>query len=218
MSDDRVWRIEIGVPAQAVAAFEAALQPHCESVSWFVTDEPAHWHMEGFCRSEPDRASLDVALALAAAAQGLQPPEVEVSRVPPRDWLADSLRNLPPIRIGRYYIYGSHHAGGVPTGAVGLLVDAGRAFGSGQHQTTAGCLAALDGLARRRFGAPLDMGCGSGVLALAMARTWRVPVVAVDADRKAVAVTAANAPVQPAGAAHPRRSRRRVRGGAAPGL
>jgi len=195
-----VWRIEVGVPADAAGAFETALEPYCDSLSLFATDSVTLWHMEGFSRTEPEPASLGVALAIAAAAHGLEAPEVHVSRVPARDWVADSLRNLPPIPVGRFFIHGSHHQGGIPAGAIGLLVDAGRAFGSGQHQTTSGCLLALDGLARQPFAAPLDMGCGSGVLALAMAKLWRVPVLAVDNDPKAVEVTALNARLNQVGA------------------
>lgn len=190
-----VWRIEIGVPAAAVATFEFALEPYCDSLSLFSTDTDTdtHWRMEGFSRTEPNRSSLGVALSIAATAYGLETPEVHISQLPARDWVSESLRNLPPIPVGRFFIHGSHYEGEVPAGAIGLLVDAGRAFGSGQHQTTAGCLLALDGLARRRFTTPLDMGCGSGVLALAMAKVWRVTVTAVDNDPQAVQVTAANA-------------------------
>lgn len=73
-------------------------------------------------------------------------------------------------------------------------MDAGRAFGNGRHETTYGCLLALDHLAKtRRYRQPLDLGCGAGVLALAMARLWRVPVVATDIDPWAVAVARDNA-------------------------
>jgi len=82
----------------------------------------------------------------------------------------------------------------MPGGVIPLQLDAGTAFGSGEHPTTAGCLLALDRLARKfRFKHPLDVGCGSGILALAMAKTWRVPVLASDIDLESVLVARANA-------------------------
>ncbi len=197
-ADAAVWRLEVAVATEAAPAFEAVFDPYCDAVSWYVTDSRTHWHVEGFSAAEPDTRAIGVALSLVAAAQGVAVPELHVSRVPARDWVAESLRNLPPTIAGRYFIHGSHHQGGVPAGKIGLRVDAGAAFGSGQHETTLGCLRALDGLAssgggRRRFRAPLDMGCGSGILSLAMARTWRVAVTAVDVDPRAVKVTRENA-------------------------
>lgn len=187
-----LWRLEISV-ADHAAAFETVLDPYCDAISWYVTDDVNNWQVEGFSGKEPDLKALGVALELAAAAHGVAVPELHVSRIPVRDWVVESLRKLPPTIAGRYFIHGSHHPGGVPAGKVGLLIDAGAAFGSGQHESTSGCLLALDGLARRRIRAPLDMGCGSGILTLAMARTWRVPVTAVDNDPKAVGVTRENA-------------------------
>ena len=96
-----------------------------------------------------------------------------VDLVPQRDWLAENLASFPPLHIGRYFIYGSHVEVAKPAGAVTLNLDPGTAFGSGEHASTAGCLTILDTLAKsRRFKRPLDMGCGSGILALAMAKGW----------------------------------------------
>jgi ribosomal protein L11 methyltransferase len=104
------------------------------------------------------------------------------------------LANFPPLKIGRYFIHGSHFDGVVPNSLITLRLDAGTAFGSGEHPSTAGCLIALDWLARRyRIKRPLDMGCGSGILALAMAKTWRATVMACDIDDEARRVTIANA-------------------------
>lgn len=108
--------------------------------------------------------------------------------------MAENLTDFPPLSLGRYFIHGSHFDGLAPAGSVALRLDAGPAFGSGEHPSTAGCLMALDRLAReRRFRHLLDMGCGSGILTLAMAKTWHAPVVACDIDDEAVRVTAANA-------------------------
>src|SRR5690606_3935986 len=92
------------------------------------------------------------------------------------------------------FVHGSHFAGRAPKGSIALRIDPGMAFGTGHHESTRGCLLLLDWLARsRRFARPLDLGCGSGILALATARLWDVPVLAADNDPKAVEVARANA-------------------------
>src|SRR4051812_269737 len=122
-------------------------------------------------------------------------PVYHVQPLPPTDWLAQNRRDFPAQAIGRFFVYGSHHADGVPAGRHGLMVDAATAFGSGEHATTRGCLAALDRLAkrRRRPRRPLDLGCGSGILALGMAKAWRRPVRAADIDAESVRVARENA-------------------------
>jgi len=98
------------------------------------------------------------------------------------------------LRAGRYFIHGSHYRARPPAGTIALCIDAATAFGSGEHATTRGCLLALDALARRRrFARVLDMGTGSGILAMAAAKTWRRRVMARDIDAEAVRVAARNA-------------------------
>lgn len=188
------WRVEVEASPETVAAFEDALEPFCEALSTFVTETGGGWHIEGFCASRPDPEAIARALAGSAAGLGVAPPPATVGRIPPRDWVADNLRIFPPVEAGRYFIHPSHYRSPVPPGRLALCLDAGAAFGSGEHESTRGVLLALDGLARRRrFHAPLDVGCGSGILALAMARTWRAPVIAADIDPRAIAVTRDNA-------------------------
>ena len=199
-----LWRIELRVPSQAISYFEEALQSDCMSVSAFVEgdgDDPdADWRLEGFSGAEPDARAVALRLAKAARAVGIETPKVRIHLVPPRDWAAENMADFPPLRVGRYFIHGSHFEGRPPAGRVAIQLDAGAAFGSGEHASTAACLMALDGLAKkRRFRRPLDLGCGSGILALAMAKTWRVRVLASDIDPIAVDVTAGNARVNGVG-------------------
>ncbi len=152
------------------------------------------WRIEAFTGAEPDKEDLARLFAKTARTCGIGTPKAKIQLVPPTDWLAENLTDFPPLRIGRYFIHGSQSEGPPPAGSVTIMLDAGAAFGSGEHPSTAGCLMALDRLARgRRFRRPLDMGCGSGILTLAMAATWKVPVVACDIDPEAVRVTARNA-------------------------
>jgi ribosomal protein L11 methyltransferase len=98
------------------------------------------------------------------------------------------------VTAGRFVVHGSHARDDLPAGAVPIEIDAGLAFGSGEHATTRSCLTAIDQLARRhRFARVLDVGCGSGVLAIAAAKSWPAEVLGVDNDPIAVRIASANA-------------------------
>jgi ribosomal protein L11 methyltransferase len=120
--------------------------------------------------------------------------EVHVELLPDTDWIKASQEGLPPVRAGRFFVYGAHDEGEVPRGVIPIRIEAGMAFGTGHHETTALCLGALSELARRRrFANVLDLGCGTGVLAIAAAKLWRKRVLASDIDPVAVEVTRQNA-------------------------
>ncbi|MEO5373612.1 MAG: 50S ribosomal protein L11 methyltransferase [Alphaproteobacteria bacterium] len=191
------WCIEMVTSPAALPAFEAALEPLADALATSEIEEgpdQGGWRIEAVCREAPDPVQVATRLAVAAAAAGVPDPAIRITRLSPRDWVRENLTSFPPIAVGRFFIHGSHFEGRTPATRLPLLIDAGTAFGSGEHQSTRGCLAALDRLARqRRVRRPLDMGCGSGILALAIARAWRVPVVAADIDPDAVVVTAFNA-------------------------
>jgi ribosomal protein L11 methyltransferase len=119
---------------------------------------------------------------------------VVVAPLPDQDWIKQSQEGLPPVRAGRFFVYGAHDAGTVPVGVIPIRIEAGLAFGTGHHETTALCLHALSRLAKkRRFTRVLDVGCGTGVLAIAAAKLWRQAVLATDIDPIAVEVARGNA-------------------------
>ena len=192
-----VWRIAAELPDESSAeAMSAALDEVADAVSAFETRPGGSWQVTGFTQDKPGQATLDQAAALIAAAFGIAPPAILVEGLPDSDWVTENQRSFPPIRAGRYFIHGSHHAGRVPAGSVGLEIDAATAFGTGEHATTQGCLLALDGLVRRAgFPRPrvLDMGTGTGILAIAAAKTWGVPVLACDIDPNSARVAGENA-------------------------
>lgn len=198
-----LWRLAVTVPEAKAAAFEAVLGEAvlgeavlgagALALSRFAAPGEGGWRVEALIGERPERAPLEAALAAAAAREGLAPPALEIAAVAEADWLRTAAAQHPPVCAGRYRVRRGHDPAPPASGAVSLVVDAGLAFGTGLHESTRGCLLALDRLARgRRFARPLDLGCGSGVLAMAMARTWRVPVRAADLDPSAVAVARAN--------------------------
>ena len=210
-----MWRLLVDLPDAALAdPIAAAIGAECEAVSAF--ENGAGWRIEGLSRRKPNLALIEAALALIWPAG--EPPPVALEHVPPRDWVTENQAGFPPLRAGRFLIHGSHWRGCVPRDAIPIVIDAATAFGTGEHPTTEGCLLALEMIAKRqrhknpsplegeggekrelRAGGGegrmriLDMGCGTGILAIAAAKRWRRPVLAVDIDAEAVRVARINA-------------------------
>lgn len=151
------------------------------------TDEArALWNVVAYFPDDASAAAARDALGLAA----------DIAAVPDVDWVRKSLEGLAPVAAGRFYLHGSHDRERRRGGGQSLEIDAGTAFGTGHHGTTAGCLLALDHILKRQ--APqriFDLGCGTGVLAIAAAQATRRPVLATDIDPEAVRVTLENARV-----------------------
>lgn len=194
VGETATWRISATVPERSVGAFEACLEPFCVAMSRFIQGEGPNWRIEGDCINAPDPDDLQGALIYAAGISGVPVPDIACVAVPGRDWVIETQRAFPPLAVGRYFIHGSHFKGRPPVGRIAIKLDAGAAFGSGQHASTSGCLLAMDRIAhRRRPRRILDVGCGSGILAIAAAKTWTRQVVAVDNDPIAVQVARENA-------------------------
>jgi ribosomal protein L11 methyltransferase len=214
-------RLAVTVPDHALEPFAAAFEAHCQSVGFFRDEATGDWCIEAI-RRPGDPGDLQTALLLAAAASGIAPPAL--SRTPTRSggWLAQVAASFPPQRIGRrWLVVGTHDASVRAWGRLRIVLDAGLAFGSGEHGSTRGCLRALEGLCRPR-GRILDLGTGSGILAIAAAQRFRRAVLATDIEAPSVRVAAANARANGvANLVHPAREdgvARRVRSGAPYGL
>jgi len=139
----------------------------------------------------------DEAEVYARFAEVLEPayPKLPIERevIPDVDWIAKSLEGLKPVRAGRFLVHGSHDRDKVRAGDVAIEIDAGQAFGTGHHGTTAGCLETIETVLRsRRVRNALDLGTGSGVLAIAVRKLKNIPVLATDIDPIAVRVAREN--------------------------
>ncbi|MBM3581577.1 MAG: methyltransferase domain-containing protein [Alphaproteobacteria bacterium] len=206
-----LWQIAFETAPEAAPALAEAIEPLCLAVGWFGADTDTVWRVQGVAADPTDRAAIHAACAARALALRARVPDIRVTVLPERDWARDSLASFRPVQVGRYRIKGTHVAER-PRAGVTLTLDAGLAFGTGEHASTCGCLRALDRMARGRIPARvsvccaptgartrrrparvLDLGCGTGVLAMAAAATWKASwAIASDIDPDATTTVATN--------------------------
>jgi ribosomal protein L11 methyltransferase len=191
------WRVTISCTrAQGEAIATAESFPGAANPPVLVADEPDaakpdEWLIHSYFDHEPTAAELE---AIAGLASG-QP---RVEQLGEADWVTMSQAGLQPIGAGRFYVHTPMHRGTVPAGSIAFEIDASLAFGTGQHATTSGCLAALDALERSgaRFGNIADIGTGTGILAFAALAAWpKAKCIATDIDIQAINVARENAAI-----------------------
>ena len=156
---------------------------------------PDQWQLDVYVEDEPDAALVATIAALVPSAAGTKP---AIGRIEEQDWVALSQSGIEPIRAGRFFVHTPNNADAVPDGLTGFEIDAGRAFGTGHHETTTGCLMMLDRMKRRglRFTDIADVGTGTGLLAFAARALWpSAKVIASDIDPVSIEVSAENAAV-----------------------
>ena len=192
--------VAVSVTEDAMEAFEAALANACETVGFFRNHDTGIWRVEGVKQIGVNEAELASSLAVAAMMTG-ESPVLERSATQADGWLARTYASFPEQLIGRRFaVRGTHLSGPETVNRITLTLDAGLAFGTGEHGSTRGCLVALETVARRRPQRILDMGTGSGILAMAAARLLNRPVLATDIEPWAVRVGRENAELN--GVAH----------------
>ena len=187
-----------GARADAEAAADAIdNHPGLEGATYSILEEDEDkglWRIDAFPTNDEEDAGL---LAVLAG----YPLKVVREQLADADWLAMALSGLPPARAGRFFVYGMHDRGRLPASTVNLRIEAGAAFGTGHHGTTVGCLQAYDKLIKaRKFNKVLDVGAGTGLLAIAAARTGSKIAVGTDIDRPSVRISKENAKVNHANA------------------
>ncbi len=185
-------RAEAEILKEDIAPF-ALLEP----VPVLMTSEvdpayPDEWRLDIYFEDAPSAETIAIAKRLVPSAADAEP---AIERLGDEDWVAISQQGLEPIREGRFFVHTPAHRDAVPDGAIAFEIDASRAFGTGQHETTAGCLALLDRMKRRgeRFGDVADIGTGTGLLAFAALALWpHARVIASDIDPVAIEIAAEN--------------------------
>jgi ribosomal protein L11 methyltransferase len=198
-----LWQFKISAEKDHAYAIFEALEPVCITTSIFEEQEnPALYYVEGMCMDEPAESLIEQ--IVSETAQQLTPAfkaSWQIMPVEEKDWIAENCKSLPPLEVANFFIYGSHinpaeyvlqseYETRIP-----LKIEASTAFGTGHHGTTRGCLRALWQLyqAGWRPKKPFDLGCGTGILALAIAKLFNVPVLASDIDPEASLKTLENA-------------------------
>ncbi len=158
-----------------------------------VEEAPGRWRVTLYLPEAPDNGLVAILAAATQALFGAAPPAFAIAPLPETNWVAKSLQGLKPVRAGRFLVHGAHDRDKVRANDIGIEIEAGEAFGTGHHGTTAGCLLAIERAVRTRpIRNALDIGTGSGVLAIGIAKLAHVPVLASDIDPVATRVAAAN--------------------------
>jgi ribosomal protein L11 methyltransferase len=158
-----------------------------------VDDDPNGWQLEAYFEGKPNSAAIAAVQALVPSAAGVR---ARAERIRDSDWVTLSQSGFPPVQAGRFYVHTAGNKGRVPEGTHPIRIEASRAFGTGHHETTSGCLVLLDELKRQGLVVRnlLDLGTGTGLLAFAALHLWpRAEATASDIDPAAVDVTAENA-------------------------
>jgi ribosomal protein L11 methyltransferase len=186
MPSPPLWKASVALSKSLASDTAAALELDGSAQAVLIAEEPFTDNavVEALYTDAPDAAYLSRITGM----------DITVAPLPDQDWIKLSQEGLPPVRAGRFFVYGAHDAGTVPHGVIPMRIEAGLAFGTGHHETTALCLGVLSELANKRaFRNVLDLGCGTGLLAIGAAKLWKRSVLASDIDPVAVEVTRDNA-------------------------
>jgi ribosomal protein L11 methyltransferase len=188
------WKVSLPCTRAEAEAIDAADDLAVDAVLMTteeVEDDREHWRLDAYMEQEPDAATLAALRALVPSAAAVAP---VIEALTAEDWVTLSQQGLEPIREGRFVVHTSAHPIDAPVGGRALLIDAGRAFGTGHHATTSGCIAMLDGLADRSVAKVIDIGTGTGLLAFVARHLWpEAEILATDIDPAAIDVTRDNA-------------------------
>jgi ribosomal protein L11 methyltransferase len=187
--------------AEQRAAWETLLEERLGEEGFIVASSEVSrdgpWRIDVF--GDGSAVLVEEAIVATAKALGIAEPDWAWEELPDIDWVAENQRSFRPFAVGPFWIHPSHVLEGRPSDLLPLRIDAGLAFGTGTHSTTRGCLELLATLDPSKTTNAVDVGCGSGILAIAMAKLWRRPVLGGDDDAEAVAVAEENANVNGVG-------------------
>lgn len=192
-----IYNIKIGfktvLKEESLEQLSLALEDKVNSVFFHNTEctDGDDWEMSLTTLGEPNIDEIISSIEIVEPNM-LDKNSIIVEKVPETNWLQQVHDNFPPITIGKFFIYGSHYDGELPEGLTAIKIDAATAFGSGEHETTRGCIKAFEELSKQDFDFKniLDMGCGSGILSIAINKIWSdAKLTAIDIDPESVVVT-----------------------------
>ncbi len=194
MAEEVLDCISLRVPAAVMETFEAALSSVCRAVSFYHDEDADEWDLQGVKERGEYEDDLAAALMVAEMVSGFSP-EITRGLVPVGGWLARTQQAFPEQLIGRRFaVRGTHIQDPELPGRITITLDAGLAFGTGEHNSTRGCLVTLEDLVKHHHPQRiLDLGTGSGILAIAAAKLMHKAVLATDIDPRAARVAAENA-------------------------
>ena len=177
-----MWQLEFKLPKGAPEGCQNALSEVFDTILVFESEDKSTWDIKIILTQEPSQ-DVDELIYQIVDAYGLSRPDIDAIEVPQRDWLAENRKDFPPMTIAGFYIHGSHIPPSNDDDLIPIQVDASLAFGTGEHATTRGCLEMIKSLSEpKKEGNILDLGCGTAILAIAMAKLWNRQVWASDID------------------------------------
>jgi ribosomal protein L11 methyltransferase len=193
------------VPYKYTAFFAESLEEYCSALATFEIYETKRvdifpedlWGVQLLFEYEPDYSDIKERIHCLSTSIGLESPQLSWNKVDDQDWVSIVQSQAKPQRVGSFYIHPSHYTVPDCSKRRAVCIDAGRAFGTGEHATTQACLYALSWLHRRHphWQAILDVGCGSGILSIAAVLLFKQKVWAIDIDQKSIDVTHQNAKI-----------------------
>ena len=200
MSDS--WKLTLPCTLAEAQALEGEIMPLAMldfppvlMTSEAVLDDPEAWRLDAYFDSKPDAKTIALIRSLVPSAGKTK---AIVEKLEDADWLTMSQAGLEPVHAGRFFVHTSTHKDQVPAGTKPFLIEAGLAFGTGQHETTTGCLLTLDAMKRSGhvYRDMIDLGTGTGLLAFAAMHLWpRAHATASDIDPISIDVTRENAEI-----------------------
>lgn len=195
------YSLELQVVYKALPKFLEFCDSLSDSIVYFEAEDSKTidskpedlWQINIYLDEYPNLELLKKTFEEIASSLSISRPQLNLVKVNDIDWVSEVQKTFVPINSGKFFIHSSDFQDNIPSDAIKIEINAGRAFGTGEHETTNNCLKALSNLEVEKFKIALDMGCGSGILAIAMAKLNIPKIIAVDLDLQAVLVTEDNA-------------------------
>lgn len=190
------WVVKFELPDERSSEiFTTHFEEFFESIAFFENDITKKWFFEAYSEDKPEKSLVEHIVKSSSSAAGVNVDSYQIEQLPDNDWVRESQKSFKAIDAGRFFIYPSWHEGALPHDKIIIQIDPERAFGTGAHETTRGCLLAIDEVFQtRKFENILDMGCGSGLLAIAASKVKPdAQVLGVDIDPISVETSIKNA-------------------------